>query len=146
MTLTTLPTRASVPRTRHDAGMTLVETVIALFIAVFLISAILTSVVFAGREFVAARAYTNATNVLTAEMERMRGFASDSANWGEIKDGVSGVQVGTHSYRVETKVSEVRSGLKEVTVQVSEIAEGARRSCRVAATTVIAAAAKPRRA
>ncbi|HLP06946.1 MAG TPA: hypothetical protein VK178_02185 [Opitutaceae bacterium] len=141
-----LITRKLAPPFRKDSGMTMVETVLSLFIAVFLISAILSSVVFAGREFVAARSYTNATNVLTSEMERMRGFASDSANWGDIKDGVSGVQVGTHSYRVETKVSEVRSGLKEVTVQVSEIAGGARRSCRVAATTVIAAAAKPRRA
>ena len=57
---------------RSRRGMTLVETVVALFIAVFLIAAILTSVIVAARLFNEAKALTNATNIVNQEIESLR--------------------------------------------------------------------------
>ncbi|MBK8476090.1 MAG: hypothetical protein IPL39_07180 [Opitutaceae bacterium] len=52
--------------------MTLVETVIALFLAVFLIAAILSSVVFAADTFAQVKALTNATNIVNQQVEALR--------------------------------------------------------------------------
>lgn len=52
--------------------MTLVETVIALFIAVLLIAGILTSVMVSSRQFTEAKAYTNAANIINQQVENLR--------------------------------------------------------------------------
>ncbi len=64
-----VPFRPSPPR---RSGMTLVETVIALLIAVLLIASILTSVMITARQFAEAKAYTNATNIINQQVENLR--------------------------------------------------------------------------
>ncbi len=95
---------ASVPaRSRQQSGMTLVETVVALFIAVFLIAGILTSVMVASKSFMVAKARTNATNVLNQQIEDMR-----SMEFGVLKSTLATpgatnvvVKVGNMDFRIE---------------------------------------------
>lgn len=70
----------SAARLRMRSGMTLVEVMIALFVAVFLIAAILTSVVFAARQFTEAKARTNASNIVNQKIEELR-----SKKFGDLK-------------------------------------------------------------
>ncbi len=91
----------SIPRTQNHApgsarrrrGMTLVETIIALFIAVVLIAAILASTVLAARLFTEAKAYTNATNIINQQVENLRtlGFTQLKAQLGVPTDGSEAV-------------------------------------------------------
>ncbi len=60
--------------------MTLIEVIMALFVAVFLIAGILTSVVFAARQFTEAKARTNATNIINQKIEELR-----SKKFGDLK-------------------------------------------------------------
>ena len=52
--------------------MTLVEVMFALFIAVLLIAGILSSVIFASRQFTEAKALTDATNIVNQQIEDLR--------------------------------------------------------------------------
>lgn len=105
MTQPQYPRRGRAPRNRLRAGMTLVETVVALFIAVFLIASILSSVVFASRQFTEAKARTNATNIINQQMEVLRSLKFSDLNTELAKStGTSAnpiqMAVGNQGYRV----------------------------------------------
>lgn len=86
--------------------MTLVETVIALFLAVFLIAGVCASLVCAARQFAEARARTYATNIVNQEIESLRtlSFTELESNASDLSSITSSVTIGQITF---TKVVSV---------------------------------------
>ncbi len=121
------PTASSAERNRfgevktcHRTGLTLVETVLAMFVATILIAGILSSLVFSIRQFTEARAYTNATNIINQQVESLRAlkFADINSTLGGVPANGSPITtpttplvltVGKQQFRVTRSAKLVRN-------------------------------------